>query len=296
MKLILPILFVFIFQLGYSQDNIYKSEVVKLAEIYKKYHVIEPNDSIYLKLDSIKHIDLKQAKTFITELIQKQNNIADDKFLNKPDSVTLHSLYLVRGLTWNMFNSQFSKTPMIAFGIDSLINEKVNYNEQFANYYSMLFTSILNKNRPLDMSKINFDLDNYNFENDIEKGIFFLESMETLGTLISGYFYVEPPNIKKAMTIISNYPTFNNEEYYKFTSFKFDDFDFTYSSKDPKGSYKKYLLNKYMNTVMSHAICLSENENTRPEMNDILSNSILINREYWKYSESPEVFEQIFGK
>ena len=146
------------------------------------------------------------------------------------------------------------------------------------------------------MSNINFDLDKYNFVNNEEKGIFFLESLEILGELISGYFYVDPPNFEKAMSIIKNYPTFGNESYYKYTNLNFEDFDFTYSSKDPKASYKKYKLNKFMNTILSHAMCLAQDVQRRDEMQDIFVNSILINKEYWEYYESVEILEQIYGK
>lgn len=292
----LAILLILNSQFAYSQTDAYKNDLIKLAKIYKSYHVIEPENSIYNQLDSIEIEELIGAKIFITELIKEKNSIADDKFITKPDSSTLKNLYLIRGLTWNMFNSQFGGTEKENFGLDSLMAEETNYHEQFANYYSMLYTSILNKNRPLDMSTINFDLDKYNFDSDDEKGIFFLESMETLGTLISGYFYIDPPNCDKAMSIIENYPKFDNQAYYKFKNVDFEDFKYTYSSKDPKESYKKYQINKLVNTILSHAMCLSQDAKTIDKMQDIIGNSILINRDYWKYYEAPEILEQIYGK
>ena len=41
---------------------------------------------------------------------------------------------------------------------------------------------------------------------------------------------------------------------------------------------------------------LSQNTEGYGTMQDIFENSILINREYWKYCEAPEVLEQIYGK
>ena len=174
-------------QYAYGQADSYDSELIKLAQVYKSYHVMKPTDSIYQKLDSIQVSDLLGAKAFITELIKENNNIADKKFVTKPDSSTLQNLYLIRGLTWNMFNRQFGGAERREFGLDSLLAESIDHKEQFANYYSMMYTSILNKNSPLDMSSVNFNLDDYGFT-DAEKTIFFLESMETLGTMISGYF------------------------------------------------------------------------------------------------------------
>jgi len=293
-KLKYIVLFVLINQIGFSQNELIKTQLIKLAEVYKEYHVADPTDEVFIKLDSINVDVLSHSKLFISELIKENNRITDSMYLVKPDSLTIRYLHVIRGLTWNMFNKEYHNTNLKEFGIDSLMNQKVDYKEQFANYYSMMWTSVLNKNRPFDMSSVNFSLDNYNFNYD-EKAIFFLESMETLGTLISGYFHVDPPNIERANEFVSKYPSFNNKEHYNFDQIEFEDFDFTYSSKKPKGSYKEYQLNKYLNTILSHAICLSEDPENENEVKNIIQNSIMADKRNWKYSKTPEVFEQIYG-
>jgi len=281
-------------QIGYNQNSDYKAELIKLAEIYKKYHVVKPTTEVFAKLDSISSKELQGSKLFISELIQENNRITDSIYVVKPDSSTIRNLHLIRGLTWNMFNKEYFNESKKEYGLESLISENIDYKEQFANYYSMMWTSVLNKNKPFDMSKVDFNLNDYGF-NKNEKAIFFLESMETLGTMISGYFYIDPPNVNKAMEFISKYPTFNSEQHYKFKELDFEDFVFTYSSKKPKGSYKMYLMNKYMNTILSHAICLSENPENQDELQEIIQNSIMANKTNWRYSETPQVFEQIYG-
>ena len=138
----IAILFIFTTQFAYGQNDAYKNELIQLAKIYKNYHVIPPVDSIFNQLDSIQYTELIGAKNFIQELIKVKNNIADDEFITKPDSSTLRNLYIIRGLTWNMFNSTAGGIKRDRFGLDSLLAEKTNYHEQFANYYSMLFTSM----------------------------------------------------------------------------------------------------------------------------------------------------------
>ena len=101
----LTILIILVSQYAYGQTDAYKNELIKLAKIYKTYHVIEPTDSVYNQLDSIEVKELLRTKNFVKELIKEKNNITDFKFINKPDSLTLRSLYLIRGLTWNMFSS-----------------------------------------------------------------------------------------------------------------------------------------------------------------------------------------------
>jgi len=49
-----------------------------------------------------------------------------------------------------------------------------------------------------------------------EKGIFFLESMETFRTMIWGFINVpDPPNYAKALSVINNCPKYNSEPYYQ---------------------------------------------------------------------------------
>jgi len=295
MKLIKHIvLLVLSTQMGFAQSLDYKTELIELAEIYKKYHVVKPTPEIFQQLDSITSEELLTSKLFIYELIQDNNKITDTPYLRKPDSTAIRNLHLIRGLTWNMFNKENFDLETNLYGLDSLLKDDVEYKEQFANYYSMMWTSVLNKNKPFDMSNVDFDLNNLGFDKN-EKAIFFLESMETLGTLIAGYFYIDPPNVTKAMEFISKFPTFNSEKHYEFKELDFEDFDFTYSSRDPKGSYKRYLLNKYLNTLLSHALCLAEMPYSKNELNHIIHNSIMADKTNWEYSETPEVFKDIYG-
>jgi len=277
---------------GQSQYNI---ELIKLSEIYRKYHFSnDPQKGVFKKLKKIQSSELKKSRDFINELIKTENKIATKKFLTKPDSITLKTLYIIRGLNWNMHESEPKEE---AFILDSLLKEQTDYYELLSCYYGMLFTSVGNKNRPFDMSKTNFKIEEYNLIDKTEKGIFFLESMETFGTMIWGFMNIpKPPNYKKAMSFINKYPHYNSESYYQYLDLNFKDFILTKDKTKPKESFKKYYLNKYMNTVLYHAMSLSKSNGTQEEVYEILLGSIIKNESYWKYSETPEVFESIFKK
>ena len=49
-----------------------------------------------------------------------------------------------------------------------------------------------------------------------------------------------------------------------------------------------------MNCVLSHSLCLMQNEKSKKEAYEILFKSILHNEDYWEYSKNPEFFENIF--
>lgn len=280
-------------QIATGQES-YRQDLISLAEVYHEYHASNPSDEVFIAFDAVTSDDLRVSKEFIKELIRPENEIATEKYLTKPDSITLRSLYVVRAVNYNMFE-KFPKNNNLL--VDSLLNETTNYHEQISCYYGMLFNAISNKNRPLKMSKYNFNLNGYELENDVEKAIFFLESMEVFGTLIWGYMNIpDPPNYAKALTIIRNYPKYNGKPYYEYLALDFDDFLLRIDKNRPIESFKNYYLNKYMSCVLSHSLCLIQSQKTRQEALDVLFKSILADKSFWEFSETPELYESIFNQ
>lgn len=293
MKIRTLILCILISQISFGQKNENENEnIIELAKIYHEFHTSNPTDETFEKLKTIEADQLKTSIEFIDELIREKNKIATRKYLSKPDSVTLKKLYIIRAVNYNMFEAIPKDNNDI---IDSISTKTINYHELLSCYYGMLFTTITNKNRPLKMSKYNFNLSDYNLINESEKGIFFLKSMETFGILIWGLLNVpDPPNYKKALKIINNYPKYNGQPYYEFTNLNFDDFMIKIDKSRPKESFKSYYINKYMNTVVSHSLCLMQNEKTKKKAYRVILKSIVKNEKYWKYSSSPDFFERTF--
>lgn len=127
--------------------------------------------------------------------------------------------------------------------------------------------------------------------------IFFLESMEVFGTLIWGYINIpDPPNYEKALAIIRNYPRYNGRLYYEYLDLNFDDFLVKIDKSRPKESFKNYHLNKYMNCVLSHSLCLIQKKKTKQEALDVLLKSILADERFWRFSKTPEVYESVFNQ
>jgi hypothetical protein len=278
-----------------SQNNEYDKGLVDLAKTYKNFHFRgDPPSNVYEEIKSIPSKKLLTAKKFITEVVTSNNKLLTTEFLTKPDSVTLKSLYIIRGVNWNMHEAEAKDNMAI---VDSLRSENTNYHELVSCYYGMLFSAIGNKNKPFDLSEVNLNLRDYNLSDDTEKGIFFLTSMRTFGTMIWGYINVpKPPNYKKALNYINKYPKYNGIKYYRFTDLNFKDFKLTTDKRKPKESYKNYYINKYIETLMYHSLCLSEKKKYRKEKDNLLLESILRNESYWKYTKYKPTLEKIFRK
>lgn len=295
MKTKLLILLILISQIAFAQDMKYKNELIDLAKIYRNFHFNNnPPTEVFDQLNSISSPGLQVSKKFIAEVIKGNNKIATREYLTKPDSVTLKSLYVMRGLNWNMHEANAMDNLILA---DSLLNEKTDYYELLSCYYGIIFTSVGNKNKPFDMSQFNFTLWDYNLQNDIEKGIFFLESMDTFGSMIWGYMNIpNPPNYKLALEYIDKYPRYNGQPYYQFLDLNFKDFKLTTDKRKPKESFKKYYLNKYMNTLLYNALCLSQKKKNAEKKLDVMMGSILHNESYWEFYEDPDLLKSIFVK
>lgn len=295
MKTKLLILLILISQISFAQDMKYKNELIDLAKIYRNFHFNNnPPTEVFDQLNSISSPGLQVSKKFIAEVIKGNNKIATREYLTKPDSVTLKSLYVMRGLNWNMHEANAMDNLILA---DSLLNEKTDYYELLSCYYGIIFTSVGNKNKPFDMSQFNFTLWDYNLQNDIEKGIFFLESMDTFGSMIWGYMNIpNPPNYKLALEYIDKYPRYNGQPYYQFLDLNFKDFKLTTDKRKPKESFKKYYLNKYMNTLLYNALCLSQKKKNAEKKLDVMMGSILHNESYWEFYEDPDLLKSIFVK
>ena len=294
-KTIIYFLIISLSQSILSQNKEYEKGLVALAKVYKNFHFRgDPPNNVYDEINSISSKELLKSLKFISEVVTSNNKLLTKEFLNKPDTLTLKSLYIIRGINWNMHEAESKDNFVI---LDSLKNEKTNYYELVSCYYGMVFSAIGNKNKPFNLSDTNFLLKDYNLPNDTEKGIFFLQSMRTFGTMIWGYINVpKPPNYKKALGYINKYPKYNGLKYYRFSDLNFKDFKLTIDKRRPKESFKKYYINKYIETLLNHSLCLSQKKKYRKEKDDLLLESILRNDSYWQYTAYKATLEKVFKK
>jgi hypothetical protein len=285
----------FFFSSSQDAEKKLKDQLIELAKIYHGFSFVNtPTNSTINRFDAIDITELKPSVEFISESIKSNNNIATGKYLTKPDLLTLEYLFIIRVINWNLFESDPVDNYRL---IDSLKKSDLNKYELLSSYYEMMFSSVGNKNRPFDMSKTNFELSTLGLEDESEKGIFFLQSMNTFGAMIWGYMnIVKPPNYKLALEYIRKFPSYNGQPYYQFSELNFKDFDLIVDKQKPKSSFKKFYINKYLNTLLYHTACLAEKKKDKEEQQKVMLGSIMHNESYYKYSETPEVFRSIFQK
>jgi hypothetical protein len=289
---VLLLVFLFSSILNYGQD-LNNEHIIELGKHYSNFMFRNsPPKSTLQELGKDYSENMKSALEFIKEVTIQKNNLLKVDYLTVPDTVTLKIIYIIDALHQNPHKKD-SQEPLKL--VDSLKAINIPYFELVDEYYSTLFTSIGNKNKPFNLSKINFKMKEYNLTNDKLKGIFYLRCMEFCGKQISGYMnIVNPPNTSEALKYIKKFPSFNDLKYYQYTDLYFEDFEMEILNDKGLQSYKNYFIDKLYSTLLSHLICLNKEQKNEEVIRDLLLGSILKDSSLYKHTSHKELLENIF--
>lgn len=270
-----------------------KEKLMQLAQVYKDNMFIGKSDKADLKkINTDVPENLKVATDFITQTLTTKSKLMTTAYLSRPSDAVLKQIFVIREVQANMRKEANVANEKL---LESLLNADIAMHELVDSYYSMLFTADGNKNKPFNLSKVNFQINDYNFKNETEKGIFFLKAADYCGTMIWGFMNIpDPPNTKKALELTKLYPKVNGKPYYLYTDLYFPDFEMIIVEEQGVQSYKSFYLNKYYELLLSHLLCLIEEKSSNDEASDLMFNSILRAENLYKYTELKEVLEGIF--
>ncbi|PHR23164.1 MAG: hypothetical protein COA38_17260 [Fluviicola sp.] len=234
---------------------------------------------------------LSTSLLFVKEVTKSKNKILSDKFLKLPDTNTLRVIFIIDALHQNPHLENPLDPSQI---VDSLVDKKIPYHLLIDQYYQTIFTSVGNKNKPFDMSKVNFKMDEYGLNNDRQKTMFYLRCMDACGSQIYGFMnIVNPPNTEKALDYIEKFPQFDGLKYYQYTDLHFGDFQLEIFNDKGLQSYKSHFINELFKTLLNHAVCLNK-EGDKQDVQDFFISSPLKDETLWKYTELQEVLKSIF--
>lgn len=235
---------------GQASEN---QKMIELGKAYKDFMFRnEPSKDVLKALKTDVPENLSAATEFIVQSITTKNKLLTQAFLSRPEDKVLKQIYIIRAINHNLREEDHVDNNAL---MDSLSNKDIPVYELLDNYYGMLFTAVGNKNQPFNLSKVDFKMKEYNFKDDIEKGIMFLRCMDFCATTIWGYMNIpNPPNTSKAYSYIKKFPKFNGQAYYQYTDFYFTDFEMNIAKDKGMQSYKSHYLDKYYGLLLSHLI------------------------------------------
>ncbi|SHJ18109.1 hypothetical protein [Flavobacterium haoranii] len=208
--------------------------------------------------------DLNETKAFFSELSKRENAITSNQFLKKPTDNTLVANYLNTKLKWNSFNEPHVglKKELTKKVVENSLKKLPERNELLAFYYSSIFIDVLNKQKPMNLSDTNIDLENLNLDNDTEKAILFLTAMRHVGNQLTSYATTRfPNNCFRAIEYLENMPKFNGKPFYEFDLPEFEDFEIEVDKRKPKMSFKERYIPEFENAKLGIEKCLAEEKN-----------------------------------
>lgn len=290
-KIALTTLLLLLGQITWGQVN---DGLIELGKSYRQFMFRNnPPENVLGSLDKYDNTELAFVADFIQETIRPGSNVLSNKFLHRPTDKDLKQIYIVQQINLNVRKEKPIDNNKL---IEGLNKKEISTQELVDNYYSMVFAAYGNKVNPYDLSKTDFQLNNYGLKDETEKGIFFLESMRLNGLLIFGYMnIVKPPNYSKALEYINKYPKYNGSTYYQFIDLNFPDFKINIESETKQQSYKEYYIDKYYETLLSHLDCLREAGET-DKIYDLVLGSLLKEEIYYKYSKREKDIKKLLTK
>lgn len=287
---LLTLFFLFIFSCLSAQVKLSEKDfenLVTIAETFKE----NPNGSgpdFKKTLQKLRSQKLNKIIDVLTTINDNSTKILTPKYLNRPTNEELQLWYVLYEINLNMQddNTNPRDNKVIAKEVlESNIDERVLLN----NYYRYLYGNIAKLFNDSDLSNINLETEKYHLKNDTEKAIFFFRITEPL--IVRFMVLSQMKNPDQLYKFAKKMPKVNGEEYYKFTSFSIEDFEFFLDGK--MTSFMEHNMNRYYNCLASHFWAAGEKEDFE-KVRDIYYKSILYKPEYFKYYSDKKSLEKLY--
>lgn len=266
-------------------------EIVALAKFYRTYHGLSGSEDAAL-IAKYQGTKFEHVAAFIQEAAKPNNRIIEREYLSCPDSATLKIFHTIIRVNYNMYEADPEDNTAVA---EAYLSRDVSRHEQISAYYSSLFVSVINKNRPFDYSQRNWALDSLGFKDEKEKSVFFLVFIDKLGSQLSSYLKaMRGPNWTGIEDYAPLLPLINGKPYYQFDEFYFKDFEMNIYKQDR--NFKEYYLPIFYDVLVAHLLMLEQKQRPTTEINDLLLTSILSKEQYYKYCRRMDVITSHFTK
>jgi hypothetical protein len=281
MKHIFTILLLTFSMFSFGQENADFENLVKLGELYSK-NVNATGDDFKKEVEKLKTPGLNHIVDALIAVGKGDKKLLTKEFLSKPSEQELKYWYVLREIHYNNQSENTEPRPNEEIAKE-ILEKEIDNRWLLDNYYYRIRGGIAKMFNDKDLSKYNFDLDDYGLESETEKAILYFAISNSLTQRFRVLQMVK--NYDKLLEFANKLPTFNGKPYYEYTSFDFEDFDWI--GYDKTESYKERHLGSLYLALNGHFSTLAEKEKT-DEMRNLYFNSILFIPDYFKYSGAME--------
>lgn len=251
--------------------------LVKLGEIYSN-NVNTTGDDFKKSVEKLRTPNLNHIIDALIAVGKGDKKLLTKEFLSKPSKQELKYWYVLREIHYNNQSEDSEPRPNKQIAKETL-EKDIDERWLLDNYYYRIHGGIAKMFNDNDLSKYNFNLDDYGLENKTEKAILFLSITNSLTQRFRVLQMVK--NYDKLLEFANKLPTFNGKSYYEYTSFDFEDFEWI--GYDKIESYKERHLGNLYLALNAHFSALAEKDKSE-ELRNLYFNSILFIPDYFKYS------------
>ncbi len=276
----------------YSQIEIHDSDLNKLVEIGEYYskNVMLTQKSAIEDLENFRTEKLKNIVNVLQIQSKQSIEILDKKYLNRPNYDDLVMWYVIREIHYNLTDRENESRASIEIARE-VAKKKIDERWLLDNYYHRLYGAVAMIFNSTDLSEYNIELDNYGLKSNTEKAIVFLNLMDALGTRFRVLQVMK--NYKKLMDFTSRMPKFNGKEYYYYTDFQYEDFEWIGHKKIEM--FDERHIGLLYEIILAHMDAESD-INGKKETLEIYQNSIMTKPEYFKYSSLESDLKKLYKK
>jgi hypothetical protein len=286
---ILFLLFTIVAQAQFKLGQQDFKNLVAISEVYSK----NPNargEAFVKTIDSLRTPKLNHMADVLIEVGKGDLKMLAPKILSRPTNDELIMWYVIREIHYNRVSK--TKTPRDPNIVAKEVLTK-NIDERWLldNYYYRIHGGIATLFNDVDLSKYDIDIETLGFKNQTEKAIFYLGFIDAL---IGGRFKVLRSLNKndKIIEFSNKLPTINGKQYYSYTDFDFDDFDWI--GYETTESYKQFHINSLYEVLIPQFIAIGAID--KKQGKDMYLNSILHEPKYFIYSKAKEDLEFVYEK
>ena len=265
---------------GQSQEQDFNN-LVKLGEVYSK-NVNGTGADFKKSVEALRTPNLNHIIDALIATGKGDKRLLTNEFLTKPSLQELKYWYVLQEILNNHQSKDAAAKSSEQVARETLAKE-IDTRWLLDNYYYQLHGGIAQLFNNNNLSKYNFNLDDYGLENVTEKAILFF----SLSYALTQRFQVLQmmQNYGKLLDYAAKMPTFNGKPYYEYTAFDFDDFEWMADNKIE--SYKARNLGNLYAVLNDHFSALAH-KNKTVEVRQLYFKSILRVPCYFKYATGIE--------
>jgi hypothetical protein len=293
MKKLLPFIALLSFSLACGQVRLEPKDLqnlIAIAQIYSA-NTNASGDNFAKSMDSLRTPVLAHIVDALIEVGKGDEKILEDRFLQRPGHDELMMWYVIREIHYNNVSKSSTHRPAVDVA-NEVLSQKIDERWLLDNYYYRIHGGIASLFNEADLSKVDINIENLGFKDQTEKAIFYFNMVDAL---IGGRFRVLS-SLKKYDRIVEfsrKLPKFNGKEYYYYTDFDFEDFDWV--GYDKSQSYKMVNLGTVYEVLSQQLVAFGNTKNS-DIARGIYANSILDQPKYFDYSGFKEDLQKMHSK